>query len=155
MLYGSVARDMFSMTHSMRRNIHCMSQSHRYTHKSGVGSIFKILKKKKKSGVNITRLSLSYWMMLIFMFFSNFYNISKRFVSIAENRQKTVKNRQTVVKTPPTAALLILTTSLSHLWTTYYIQNSKSLAYTVPEILLNYTENHQKAVKCHQPLHWS
>jgi hypothetical protein len=34
-----------------------------------------------------------------------------------------------------------------------YIPYFKSLAYTVPEILLNYTENHQKAVKYRQPQH--
>jgi hypothetical protein len=45
-------------------------------------------------------------MMLIFMFYSNFYN-KNRLVSIAENRQKTVENRQKVVKIPPTAAPIL------------------------------------------------
>jgi hypothetical protein len=36
-----------------------------------------------------------------------------------------------------------------------YIPNFKSLAYTVPEILLNYTENRQKAAKYRQALHRS
>jgi Region in Clathrin and VPS. len=36
-----------------------------------------------------------------------------------------------------------------------YIPNFKSLAYTVPEILSNYTYNRQKAVKCRPPLHRS
>jgi hypothetical protein len=35
------------------------------------------------------------------------------------------------------------------------IPNFNSLAHTVPEILLNYTENRQKVVKCRQPLHRS
>jgi hypothetical protein len=39
----------------------------------------------------------------IFLFYSNFYNISNRLVSIAENRQKkkTVENRQKAVKIRP------------------------------------------------------
>jgi hypothetical protein len=39
-------------------------------------------------------------------FYPNFYNISNRFVAIAENRQKTVKNRQKAIKIPPTAAII-------------------------------------------------
>jgi hypothetical protein len=88
--------------------------------------------------VNITRLSLSYWMMFIWVFFyPNFYNISNRLVGIAENRRKTVENRQ---KQPKYRQPQHLSQPDLECYILVPVPNFKSLSHTVPEILLNYTK---------------
>jgi hypothetical protein len=43
----------------------------------------------------------------MFYIYSNFYNVSNRLVSIAENCQKAVKNHQKAAKMPPTGAPIL------------------------------------------------
>jgi hypothetical protein len=71
-------------------------------------------------------------------------------VGIAENRQETVQNRQKAVKIPPTVApistkrLVLHPCHICELNTKFQVSSSNHSR----DILVKYTENRQKAVKC-------
>jgi hypothetical protein len=79
-------------------------------------------------------------MIIAVLFYPNFYHISNRLVSIAENRQKTVEIRPKAVKIRPSAAPI----STKRILVTFdsYIPNFKSPALTVLEIFCLQTDTH-------------